>query len=421
MMTPDYSVLIGVDWSSQSHAIALQTSSSPRLELEVVGSDPKAVAAWVENLRKRFPNQRIGLCVELSKGAFITQLGAYEFIDIYPLNPVTSARFRQAFKPSGAKDDLPDAVRHLKILRQHREELKLWKAPSPQDLRLQILCEKRRKLVALQVDLRNSLMAALRDYFPQALELAGSDLASPLACAFLQKWPDLLSLQRAKPSTVRKFYYAHGCRHSERIEKRLQTIEQAVAITRDPSLIEPCVLFMKSIVSQLRVLAESISRIDKEIADAFREHPDYTLWSSFPGAGPALAPRLAVAWGCDRERYDSARDMQNFSGTSPVRSASGKRNIVFRRYHRPRFLHQSFWEFAKHSANHCSWARTYVEHQVERGKRRSTAYRSLAFKWQRIMFACWKNSTPYDDTVYQEALKRSGSRHYSDHPERAAA
>ena len=78
-------------------------------------------------------------------------------------------------------------------------------------------------------------------------------------------------------------------------------------------------------------------------------------------------------------------------------------------YSRPHFIHQTFWEYAKQSCLHCGWAQLYVDAQIARGKKHSTAVRSLAFKWIRIMAACWKQGEPYDDAQYVRALQKKNS------------
>lgn len=416
--TEDYAAFIGIDWAYAEHAIALHDPTATAIEETTLSSNPNAIDDWACNLQDRFKGRSIALCVELSRGALIDQLAAFDFIDIYPLNPVTSARFRKAFTPSGAKDDPSDARRHLSILRQHRDQLRLWTPGNADDRRVQLLSENRRKLVSLQVDLRNRLSSVLQDYYPLALEVAGFDLASPMACAFLLKWPDLATLQRAKPDTIRKFYYAQGSRRSDVIEKRLKAIKEAKPVSTEAALIEPSVLYMQSLATQLETLQQSLTKIESALSDACQAHADNTLWESFPGAGKVLSPRLLCAWTSDRNRFENATDMQVYSGVAPVRNASGKRTSVFRRYHRPLFIHQTFWEYAKCSVQYCDWAKAYVDEQTKRGVRRSTAYRSLAFKWQRIMYACWQSKTPYDESRYEDSLKRSGSLYY---PEKEAA
>ena len=186
-----------------------------------------------------------------------------------------------------------------------------------------------------------------------------------------------------------------------------------MAPIEDEELLEGRVLMVQALARQLLALDEAIKGFDEKIAGCYGSHSDAVIWSSFPGAGASLAPRLAVAWGEDRERFAQASQMQLYSGHAPVRCRSGKKNRVRRRYCRPLFLHQTFWEHANHSVLHCAWARDFVAEQKARGKKHSTAMRALAFKWQRIMFRCWKDRRPYDEATYLKALKKAGSPYAS--------
>jgi len=93
-----------------------------------------------------------------------------------------------------------------------------------------------------------------------------------------------------------------------------------------------------------------------------------------------------------------------------VTEKSGKnQHWVHCRYSRPHFIHQTFFEYASQSALHCEWAKLYLEAQIARGKNHPSAVRALAFKWQRIMFKCWRDQTPYDEAKYLAALQKRGS------------
>ena len=123
-----------------------------------------------------------------------------------------------------------------------------------------------------------------------------------------------------------------------------------------------------------------------------------------------LAPRLCCAFGTRRSRYQSAASIQQYSGIAPVLEKSGQnQHWVHRRWARPHFIHQSFFEYASQSALHCPWAKLFIQDKIRGGKTHSTAVRALAFKWQRIMFVCWRDRLPYDETTYLNSLKRRGS------------
>jgi transposase len=124
---------------------------------------------------------------------------------------------------------------------------------------------------------------------------------------------------------------------------------------------------------------------------------------------PAMVPRLLAAFGSQRDRYQSAADLQTFSGIAPVTERSGKSKWVRVRWACPHFLRQTLHEWAAHSIGYCDWAGAYYQLQRDRGENHHAAVRALAFKWIRIAFRCWKDAVPYDDARYMESLRRLGS------------
>ncbi len=163
------------------------------------------------------------------------------------------------------------------------------------------------------------------------------------------------------------------------------------------------------LIGQIAQLNSAIDEYDMELKSLYDKHPDKYIFDSFPGSGDALGPRLLSAWGTDRDRYDSADSMQKYSGTAPITKASGKSKIVIRRIACPKFLLQTFHEFASCSRRSSIWAQAYYEMKRDQGKTHHMAIRSLAFKWLRIMFRCWQNRTKYDEIKYLQALKKSNS------------
>src|SRR5438094_9611153 len=122
-----------------------------------------------------------------------------------------------------------------------------------------------------------------------------------------------------------------------------------------------------------------------------------------------MAPRLLAAFGSQRERYRSADELQSFSGIAPLTESSGKRKWVHFRFACPKFLRQSFHEWAGHSIAQSEWARAYYEQQRARGKKHHAAVRALAFKWIRILFRCWKDRVVYDESINLAALANRNS------------
>lgn len=162
-------------------------------------------------------------------------------------------------------------------------------------------------------------------------------------------------------------------------------------------------------MSQLRQFNQAIKAFDHKIKELFKAHPDHALFENLPGAGEQLAPRLLSLFGSDRSRWADATDLQKYSSIAPVIERSGKSLWVHRRLSRPKFICQTFHEFAQQSIQRSSWAARYYQRQRERGKTHHSAIRSLAFKWIRIIFACWKANKPYEESFYLQALEKRHS------------
>jgi len=56
------------------------------------------------------------------------------------------------------------------------------------------------------------------------------------------------------------------------------------------------------------------------------------------------------------------------------------------------------------------WAKAYYQHlREDQNKTHHAAVRSVAYKWIRILFRCWKDGKPYDEGIYLQSLRRRGS------------
>src|SRR5438876_1027855 len=278
----ELAAFIGLDWADQTHVVTLQEAGSDRWrENFTLDQTPEALQTWIHQLRIRFGGRPVAIAVEQVRGALIYALMHVEFLHIYPVNPQTLAKVRQAFYPSGAKDDPRDADLLLEVLLTHRQHLRVWVPDDVLTRSIQLLTEDRRGLVDERTALTNQLTAALKMYFPQALEWFG-DLHAPRACAFLQRWPSLQSLKAATPSSIRKFYKAQGYRGEDKLEQLIANIQKAQPLTQDGAVVLSGSMKVQALVRPISLLTESIQRYDQEIASLFDKHGDSTLFGSFP-------------------------------------------------------------------------------------------------------------------------------------------
>ena len=410
MIACPYDLVIGLDRSDRKADLCLIDTRTGRRWTLTLDTSPEALWEWLAELRQQYPNARVGLCLEQPAVHLIAFLEAYAWIRLHPINPITLQKYREAFVTSRAKDDTKDAEYLADLLLNHQEKLPVWAPEDSATRAVQQHVFHRRAVVDERTALTNRLQALLKQYFPQALVLCGEDLWRPLAAAFLLKWPSLQQVQKASPTRLVQFYHLHGSRSTTLHARRLALVEKAVPVTDEAAVIHSFALRVQLICRQLQVLHKTLTQFDQEIAAAYAAHPDQPIFASFPGAGPVLGPRLLATLGANRDRFaHSATQLQQYSGVAPVTKKSGGSCRIHRRYCCPKFHRQSFHEYAKESVLWSRWAAAYYLQQRRKHSPHHTAVRALAFKWQRIIWRCWQNRTPYDERVYEATLRRRGS------------
>jgi transposase len=322
--------------------------------------------------------------------------------------PQALAKYREAFSPSGAKDDPTDAYLQLDYLLKHPEALKPLVPDNEETRILQRLVEDRRVFVSEKVRLSNRITAALKSYYPQTLQWF-TDIDTNMFCDFIQQWPDLKQAQKARQSTLTNFFKSHRCVRPAVIEERIKAIKSAMALTEDEAVIIPFQRIVLAFTLQLKQVLTSIHEYDLEIARRFKQHGEYKIFESFPGAGPVYGPRLLAAFGSNRNRFNTADEVNRLSGIAPVLERSGNKCWIHWRYSCPTFLRQTFVEWARQTIRYSFWAKEFYDEKRASGKSHQATLRALAFKWIRIIFRCWKNRMTYDESAYLFALKKRKS------------
>jgi len=399
---PDFAAFVAIDWADREHAWAMQVAGKTKREKGKFLQTPEGVEAWAMQWAERFRGRPVAVALEQSRGALAYALSKFPHLVVFPVHPSTSFAYRKAMYPSGCKDDPKDAGLLLDLLVLHRERLRPLKLDTEQTRQLQILVEKRRQLVDHRTAQTNRATDQLKIYFPQVLSWF-DDLAAPICREFLKRWPTLPELQREDPAHVRQFFYQHRSRSTQRIETRLRDIQEAKPLIEDAAIIEPAVILVCTFLEVADRLNEGIRKLDKSIETITAAHSDYFIFQSFPGAGPAMAPRLLAVFGTLRDRFDTANEVQCFAGIAPIVEASGQQIWIHFRWASTNFLKQTFHEYAGLSIQQCTWAREFYDRQRAKGKGHHAAVRALAYKWIRILFRCWKAGQAYDETLYVAA------------------
>jgi len=346
----------------------------------------------------------IVIAIEQGRGSLLYALAMYDFLALVPINPRASKSYRDSLRLSGASSDPADAMLICDFALKHLAELRLWRPDDEITRKLRLLVEGRRRLVDQRTAFTHALADALKQYFPQALEWLGGE-SSVCLRALIERWPTLQAMRKATAAQLTAMLRSQRRQKAVAVGQELFAhVRSATPLITDAAIIEPMAMYARSVIAMLIPLEHQIAVFEQAIAEMWSDHPDRAIFGSLPGAGPVLAPRLAVAFGRDRDRYDTARELQCYSGIAPVIEASGKQRWVHKRYGYPKFLHQTFHEFAQCSIPQSRWARAFYQEQRSRGAGHHEAIRSLAFRWIRIMITMWKNNTSYDEQHYIDTL-----------------
>jgi transposase len=402
-----FAARIGLDWADQKHFWTMLTADGKRTRGELAHT-PEAIEVWAAELAHRFDGRPIALALEQSRGSLVAIFSKYAHLHLFPLHPTNLAHYRKSVCPSGAKADPSDADLILEYLVKHPDRLRCLEPDTAETRTLQFLVEERRNLVDQHTRELLILTHWLKQIFPQILQWF-DDLSTPLVGDLLKRWPGLPKLKKAAEKTLRTFFRQHNCRSEERIQQRLDEIGQAVPATNDAALLKTGTLRVQISVVLLANLRTAIADFDREIKAAYASHPDRFITESLPGAGPALEPRLVAALGSKRERFESASNMACCFGIAPVTESSGNSRWVHWRWACSNFLRQTFHEWAACSIRTCDWARQHYDRQRQKGNGHHAAVRSVAFKWIRILFRCWRDRVPYSEQRYMEALRTRGA------------
>lgn len=336
----------GIDWADRHHDAVVVDEAGKRVASIRVEHSPEGLEKLVGFLRgigdvvERPEN--LACVLEVSRGLLIAAL-LEAGLPVYPVNPRTVDRHR---KPSGAKTDAIDAYLLARTGRSDLADLRRLAPDGPVIEELKVLTRDREGLIRAQTRLVNQLTACLKAYYPAALSLF-SQLHQRTALAFLRAFPTPEEAQAAEvgamAEVLRVARHPYPDTKAKRIAQRLSEPQfRADAVTtRAKSRL------MLALAAQLLPLIEALAGYDREIERLFASHPDSVFFTSLPGSGEKLAPRLLAEWGDDRGRYEDASSVQALAGTSPVAYQSGEYSRARKRSACSKPFRDALYQFAR--------------------------------------------------------------------------
>ncbi len=274
-------VLIGIDWADKEHFYsAIEPSGKSNSgSFKQTQAD---IAQWVNDWNQKYPNVRLLIALETSRGALINALMEYPEVTIYPINPAALASYRKSYRHGGGKNDRTDAKLILKYLKRDRDDLRPLINNSAETKELETLTMHRRSLVNERVALGNRLMSLLKCYLPAVLALKPTNIHAKFVLALLRKYPTLAKIQAAGADKLRKLFFATGSKKG--IEQRIEILMGAIPLTTNEVTIDTHARLCRCIVVQMELLNLAIKGYDSEIEEKVVKHVDYGIFKDLPGS-----------------------------------------------------------------------------------------------------------------------------------------
>ena len=392
---------VGLDWASRNHAVCV-IDDTARVHWQ---GRVEHSAAGLSELRRQLarfgPPTTLPVAIERPSGLLVdTLLEAGS--PVVPIHPNALKASRPRDSAAGGKSDSGDAFILADLLRTDGHRFRPLQPLSDQTRALRALVRGRDDLVAQRVALANQLRALLERFWPGAAAIF-ADLDSPIALAFLARYPTPHSADRLGEKRLAQFLTQHGYCGRRSAADLLARLRNAPASAVGEAEAEASGEVVRSLIAVLSPLVAQIQQLSAAIAATLAQHPDGALMRSLPRSGRVNAAQLLAELGDDRRRFATADQLAAEAGVAPVTRASGKPHAVGFRWACNKRLRQALTTFADNSRHASPWAAAIYTRARARGCDHPHATRILARAWVRVLWRCWQDCVPYDVSRHRGA------------------
>src|ERR1700712_4155032 len=401
-------LFIGDDWAEDHHDLELEDDTGQRLAKAHLPEGLQgmtrlhalvaqhAPAEWAD-LPSEEVAARVIVGIETDRGPWVTALRAAGY-QVFAINPLSSARYRERYSTSGAKSDAGDAHVLAEIVRLDRDHHRQIAGDTDLADAVKLLARAHQTAIWERTRQLLRLRSTLREYFPAAIEAFG-DLAAKDSLMLLARAP---SPGRAARLTRSQVVSALRAARRHHVEAKADVL---LATLRAPGLRQPAITdaayaaVVIGPVGIITALNEQITQLQEVVAEHFGRHPAADIYLSQPGFGVVLAARALGEFGDDTKRFHDARARKNYSGQSPITRASGKKTIVMARYATNNRLCDALHQQAFSALRASPGARAYYDSMKARKIGHHAALRQLANRLVGVLHGCLKSGTKYDEDV----------------------
>jgi transposase len=390
-------IFVGDDWAEDHHDMYVMAADGARLASRRLPEGLAGIAALHEVIADHdIEPSDVVIGIETDRGLWVQALGAAGY-QVFAVNPLAVARYRERHQVSGAKSDAGDAKVLADLVRTDRHNHRALAGDSPEADAIKILARAHQNLIWARTRHTNALRSALREYYPAALE-AFDDLADRDALAVLGRAPTPADAARLSLAKIRSALKHAG--RQRNIDARAQHIAAALRTEQLTAPAPVTAAFAATTSAAVGIIGElnrQITELEAELATHFEAHPDADIYRSLPGLGVILGARVLGEFGDDPNRYTTAKSRKNYAGTSPLTVASGKKRAVLARRVRNRRLYDAIDQWALGAINTSPGARTFYDQHRAAGDLHHQALRALGNRLVGILHGCLRHHTHYSE------------------------
>ena len=402
----------GDDWAEDHHDIEVMDAAGKVLANRRLPEGAAGMSQLHELIGRFLPEDadevEVVIGIETDRGPWVAALVAAGYT-VFPVNPLQASRYRERHGVSGAKSDQGDSHMLADMVRTDSHQLRPAAGDSPEAAGVKVVARTHKTLIWDRTRQVQRLRHQLREYFPAAIE-AFEDLDAPDVLELLGKAPD--------PARAARLTRAQISAALKRARRRniADKTDAILAALRGEHLTQPAALTVayaatvRSLVAVITTLNEQAKLLEEQVKEHFGRHPDAEIYQSQPGIGAILGARVLGEFGDDPRRYVSAKSRKNYSGTSPITRASGKKKVVAARFIRNDRLIDALMSWAFASLNASPGARAFYDQQRAKGLEHNDALRRLANRLVGILHGCLTTRTLYDEATawgHRENLPQS--------------
>jgi len=390
-------IFVGDDWAEDHHDVHLMDETGARLASRRLPEGLAGIGEFHQLLARHAEEpEQIVIGIETDRGLWVTALVGAGY-QVYAINPMAVARYRERHHVSGAKSDAADAKLLADLMRTDRHNHRLVAGDSADAEAVKVLARAHQNLIWVRNQHTNALRSTLREYYPAALE-AFDDLHDRDALAILGRAPSPTQAAGLSLSKIRSALKAAG--RQRNLDTRVRDIQTALRVEQLAAPAAVTAAFATSTRAMVGIIAElnrQITDLETELATHFETHPDADIYRSLPGLGVILGARVLGEFGDDPNRYTTAKCRKNYAGTSPLTIASGRKRAVLARHVRNRRLYDAIDRWAFCALNFSPGARAFYDARRAAGDLHHQALRALGNRLVGILHGCLRHRTHYNE------------------------